>query len=52
MTKREQTIYYSIDECGRIKRDYFSEFINNHKWTLPVTVILIMVLTAWIEGNL
>ena len=48
----KKQIYYSIDKFGRIKKDKYSTFINNHEWTLPVVVVLIMLATAWVEGNL
>lgn len=48
----KKQIYYSIDEFGRIKKDRYSTFINNHEWTLPVFFIIMVILTAWVEGNL
>lgn len=48
----KKQIYYNIDEFGRIKKDNFSTFINNHKWALPVFFIIMVILMAWVEGNL
>ena len=49
---KKQKIYYTVDRFGRIKKDNFSTYINNHAWCLPVFVIILTLVTAWIEGNL
>lgn len=49
---KKHEIYYTIDRFGRIKKDNYTTFINNHAWFTPVFIIILMILTAWVEGNL
>ena len=49
---KKQEIYYTIDEFGRIKKDKFTTYINNHAWCMPAIVIFLTLLGAWVEGTL
>lgn len=47
---KKHEIYYKIDRFGRIKKDRFSTYINNHAWCLPA-VMFLMVLVCGIIGE-
>lgn len=40
---KKYEVYYTIDRFGRIKKDDFSTYINNHAWCLPAVMILMML---------
>lgn len=49
---KKYEIYYTIDRFGRIKKDNFTTFINNNDWFMPVYITILILIGAWIEGNL
>lgn len=49
---KKQEIYYTVDRYGRIKKDNLSTFINNHDWLVPIVFIILVLIGAWVEGNM
>ena len=49
---KKQEIYCTVDRYGNIKKDKFSTFINNYTWITPTVFIIVVLIGAWVEGNM